>query len=348
MHGLSLLALSVPLAACTSSAAGGAPQDAGSGDAVPASEGGVVAGSVDMPGGASGVGFDDIRFSTDLRRVVSAPGGTGSVDLIDPDALAVVSVSGFDGSVESADEGQGVIFALDRAHSSLNVADPSSKKIVATAPLAAGPDYVRYSPITHEVWVTEPSASQIEVLSLQASGPPTHAAVIAIAGGPEGLAFDVSRQRAYAHLYAGKLIAIDVNQRTVVATWPTGCASSHGIPAIDEKRGFVFAGCADNAKVAVLDLNNDGKQLGSYSLGPGETILAYAPSLGHFYLRGDPGIPVAMLGVSSTGSLSLLGTVNAANYGHCATADDRGFVWVCDANGGRLLRFQDTYPSNAN
>ena len=65
-------------------------QDGGAGDVQ--DDGGVAAGSVDLPGGASGVGFDDIRLSTDVRRVVSAPGSTGNVDLVDPDALAIVAV----------------------------------------------------------------------------------------------------------------------------------------------------------------------------------------------------------------------------------------------------------------
>src|SRR5262249_53093589 len=126
----------------------------------------------------------------------------------------------------------------------------------------------------------------------------------------------------------------------VVATWPTGCTSSHGIPAIDEKRALLFAGCS-NARVAALDLAHDGKQLGSFTLGGGATILAYAPAIGHLYLRGDPGTPIAILSVSDAGDLALLGKLETTEKGHCMAADDRGYLWVCDWQKGQLLRFKD-------
>ncbi len=299
-----------------------------------------------MPGASMGAAFDDLRFSSGLRRVLAAPGGTGNVVLVDPDTAAATAIGGVSGATQSLDEGGGLVFALDRTAAVVRVVDPASKQIVASsAALTGAIDYVRYSPQTKEVWVTQPGIG-IEILGLPASGTPTptHAGSVTIANGPEGLAFDPTRGRAYVHLFGGSIAAIDVAARTVVATWPTGCGGSHGIPQVDEARGFVFAGCGESAKVVVLDAAHDGKQLDTYALGSGETILAYAPKLGHFYLRGDPGMPVAILGVSSAGKLTLLGNVTATVRGHGAAADDTGAFWVCDAPGGRLLRFADGYP----
>jgi hypothetical protein len=327
-----VLLMSMP-AACASSS-----------DSAPAGSGSDA--TVDVAGGSSVI-FDDLTFSKSLGRLVAAPGGTGKVNLIDPGTLDVTSIEGFSLGTASADEGGGLVFAADRTNNKLEVADPAQKKIVASVSIDSV-DYVRYSPVTHEVWITQPAPSRIEVMTLPQASPPTpnHAAFIMLNGGPEGLVFDVTRKRAYAHLFSGNAVVIDVTSRAVVATWPTGCSMSHGIPAIDEARGFLFVGCRENAKVTVLDLDKDGKQLGSYTLGSGETILTYAPQLGHFYLRGDPGLPVAMLGVSSTGGISLLGTVQSAERGHCETTDDRGNLWVCDTATGRLLRFPDTHPSS--
>jgi hypothetical protein len=195
--------------------------------------------------------------------------------------------------------------------------------------------------------VTEPGAGQIEVFAVPPSGTPTpaHAAFIATPGGPEGLTIDGTRQRAYVHLFSGAVAAIDLQARAVIATWPTACSQSHGIPALDEQRGLLFAGCGESATVTVLDLNNGGKQLDAHTLGSGETLLGYSPALHHFYLRGDGQKPVAILGVSSSGSLSVLGTVGAETEGHCVAADDRNHFWVCDAANGRLLRFADSHPA---
>jgi len=46
--------------------------------------------------------------------------------------------------VTSADEGRGILFATDRDAKQLIVIDPKTLSIIATAPLASGPDYVRY------------------------------------------------------------------------------------------------------------------------------------------------------------------------------------------------------------
>jgi hypothetical protein len=159
----------------------------------------------------------------------------------------------------------------------------------------------------------------------------------------EGLTIDRTRRQAYTHNFGGAIAVIDIDRRTVVATWPTGCSASHGIPALDEERGWLFGGCT-SAKAVVLDVDHGGAQLGGYSLGPGATILAYAKASHHLYLRGDGYPEVAILQVSSSGALALLGLAQATNKGHCMTADDRGNFWVCDWRGGRILRFRDPFP----
>jgi streptogramin lyase len=313
---------------------------------------------VQLPGGQAGIGLDDLRYSKTLGRVVSPAGRTGNLDLVDPRSLEVTPVGGFtafstfDGDdqqgVESADEGSGLVFAVDRASYTLSVVEPSRGSIVATTQLdATEPDYIRYVAATSEVWITHPARSTIEVLSVPKEGSraPVHVATIAVSGGVEGLTIDNTRRRAYTHNFAGTVAAIDLDDRAVVATWPTGCAVSHGIPAIDEARGLLFAGCG-SAETVVLDLDHDGTRLGGYALGMGRTILAYAPNLRHLYMRGDPGTTVAVLEVSDAGGLTPLGTFETTEKGHCMTADDAGNVWVCDWKSGRLLRFEDPFASS--
>jgi hypothetical protein len=153
------------------------------------------------------------------------------------------------------------------------------------------------------------------------------------------------------HLLRGLLVATDVKTRKEVGTWPTGCANSHGLVALDEKRGYVFPGCLGNATVNVLE-DSSGTQLDTFNLGGGESLVAFSSKLNHAYLRGDPGTALAILGVSNGGKLSHFSTFQMTfadpqkgTNGYCLTADDMGGVWSCDAFAGTVLRYKDSFPS---
>jgi hypothetical protein len=295
-----------------------------------------------LPGGSGGISFDDLRWSPALGRII-APGSDTGVHLVDPDSMSVETLAAGGPPIESADGGDRLVFALHRDDATVEVFDAATGDSLATAPLTASPDYLRYLPGRRELWVTEPGAGRIEILAIPADGPPdpVPAGEVDVGGGPEGLAIDEEHGLAYAHRFNGELVAIDLADRSV-STFETGCDGAHGIPAVDPDRRLVFAGCR-NAEVVVLDAD-DGRVKDRRPLDGGATILAYAPALGHFYLRGDPGQTVATLGVADDGGLELLGEIQAGLTGHCAQADESGHLWVCDAARGQLLRFPDPYP----
>ena len=304
-----------------------------------------------LPGGASGIGFDDMVFAPSLHKVLVPAGRSGNLDLIDPDTKQVTAIGGFSSrtsfggghgeGVTSADEGRGLLFATDRDARQLNVVDPKTQSVIATAPLASGPDYVRYVSMTGEVWVTEPGAARIEVFSLPPSGAPkaAHVDFISIPGGPESLIVDKTRGRAYTHLWTDTTLAIDLKSRKIAERWKNGCSGSRGI-AMDPARGFLFVGC-DEGKLTVLDLNT-GAQLGSASSGSGVDIIAYNPHLAHAYLPGEQSGTMAIIGISTKGAATVLGTAKTAEGAHCAASDDRDNAYVCDPTGGRLLIMKDT------
>jgi hypothetical protein len=118
---------------------------------------------------------------------------------------------------------------------------------------------------------------------------------------------------------------------------------SHGIPTVDEARGLVFAGCSSQGGGTMLDAD-DGQEIAGHEVGVGAAILGYSATLGHFYLRGDPGRNVSMPSVCE-GGMSLLGTAIVSNEGHGMVADDRGNVWVCDRETGGVFRIRDPYPA---
>jgi DNA-binding beta-propeller fold protein YncE len=310
---------------------------------------------VALPNGSSGIGFDDLRYSPSLHRVLAPAGRSGNLALIDPDSLEVSVVSGFgtsndysgghDDGATSVDEGRGFLFVTDRTARKLFVVDAAAKKIVGSAPLGAGPDYVRYVATTDEVWITEPGAERIEVFTLPKTGAvtPVSTATIRVQNGPESLVVDAKNGRAYTHRWQSSSVVIDVKTRAPVAEWKNGCASSRGL-AVDEAHGFFFVDCLEGT-VSVLDAR-DGRILSSIARGSGFDVMGYNPKLGHLYLAGTSCACLVVLGVSSAGRLSFLGRFHATSSAHCATADDRGHAWVCDPDGGRLLRVNDPYPAS--
>jgi hypothetical protein len=200
-------------------------------------------------------------------------------------------------------------------------------------------------PQTNELWVTEPDAEQVEVFALNGNQP-THAALIQTLGGPESMVIDRTRDRAYTHLWGGGTIAIDVRTRAIVGQWSNGCSGSRGI-ALDEARGFVFAGCAEG-RGTVADATNGGALVGMLVVpAMGVDVIDYSPSLGHLYLPGQTNGTMAIAAVSAMGELSLLDTVPTVGGAHCVVADDLGNVYVCDPDNGELLVIRDMLPESA-
>jgi DNA-binding beta-propeller fold protein YncE len=304
-----------------------------------------------LPDGRPGIGFDDLQFSTTYG--VLAPGGrSGYLDLVDPVTRAVTAIGGFsmeplhfaghDQGATAVAEGAGFLFVTDRTTQKLYVVDPTAQKVVASASLATSPDYVRYVPQTNELWVTEPDAEQIEVFTL-AGSQPTHAALIQTLGGPESMVIDRTHDLAYTHLWGGGTISVDVRTRAIVAEWSNGCSGSRGI-ALDEARGFVFAGCTEG-RGTVADVKNGGALVGTLDVAAnGVDVIDYSPSLGHLYLPGQFNGTMAIAGVDATGQLSLLGSVPTVGGAHCVIADDRGNAYVCDPDNGELLVIVDSLP----
>jgi hypothetical protein len=308
---------------------------------------------LELPDGAPGIGFDDLRYSTRLHRVLVPAARSGRLDLVDPDTLEVLSIAGFsatpdysgghDDGPTSVEEAFDFLYVTDRSNQTLNVVDPVSGTLSSRVPLGAEPDYVRFVEATNELWVTEPSAARIEIFALDVDGTPRAEATIAVSNGPESLVIDPVRRRAYTHRWQSTTVAIDLSTRAVVAEWKNGCAASRGI-ALDEERGWLFSACNEGT-VAVLDVRHDGEILSTLQRGSGLDVIGYNPMLGHLYLAGGACSCLIIAGVSRAGELSLLERRSAPEGTHCAVADDVGHAWVCDPDAGRLWRVTDTQPS---
>ena len=307
-----------------------------------------------LTGGEGGIGLDDLAFAPGLHRIVVPAGGTGRLVLIDPESRKPREITGFKtetpegakhgGGTTSADEGKGYLFASDRTALRLEVVDPAQGKIVAGAPLAGSPDYVRYVATTNEVWVTEPDKDGIEIFSLSAATPPVpvHKAFIPIKGGPESLAIDNGAKVGYANLWKSSTVVIDLVGAKVIRLWPNGCLGSRGL-ALDARHGHLFVGCAEGG-ADLLDTGHNGAIMDRFRFGAGTDIIAYNPTLAHLYVPAAKTGQMAIVGLTKEMGLKLLGTVPTAVGAHCVVADDHKQAWICDPKGGRVLVVKDTLP----
>jgi DNA-binding beta-propeller fold protein YncE len=353
VSGLLIVAAGACAPACSSSSQGAAasPSDAGidaGGDA------GWAISPVALPGGAPGIGFDDLRYAPVLGQILAPGGRTGNLDLVDPGTLAVTAIGGFSASATfvagahssgctSADEGVGVIFAIDHETQSLRVVDSSTKAIVSSTVLAGAPDYVRWIASTSEAWVTEPGTG-LEVLTVPASGPPVHAATIAVSGGPEAIVVDAIRGRVYTNSFTGQTFAIDIAHRTVVETWSNGCGGVSLGLAVDPSPGFVFVACQAGS-VVVLDAAHGGTTLGKVAQGSGLDILDYSPSLHHLYAPSKNGT-LGIVAVSAAGVPTVLGAAPVPKAVQGVATNGHGAVWIGDPTMGRILRIEDRFPAS--
>lgn len=296
---------------------------------------------IELPGVSGATDFDDILYSSRLRRVL-VPAGAGGLDLVDPESGEVTNIGGFE-TVDSAAEGRGLVFVADRAAEQIAVVDPERGRILARGPTDGPPDYVRYVSATNELWVTHPggSPSGIEIMSVpeREDQPPKSAGFIPLEAGPEALTLQSDGRLAYTHGFDGELISIDTVAREETRRWPIGCAGAHGFPAIDEADQLVLASCNAAGEVALLNAKS-GEELGHYSGGGGTSLPAYSNATGHFYIRSDPGDTLTTLKASKQG-LRVVDEVTVPAAGHCLAADDLGHYWTCDSDAGTILRFSD-------
>jgi hypothetical protein len=361
-----------PPAAGSHASGGSAGGDAGHGGS---SAGGAAAGTsgspsdqivtpVPLPDGTPGIGFDDMRYSADLKKLIVPAGRTGDLDLIDPQTNEITVIKGFSSTMlftlgkhragsTSADDGAGKIFAIDNETKTVRVVDPATKMVTFSTMLTAAPDYIRWVETTHELWVTMPqnpgvsvTNPEIEVLSVPDNAAPVHAANITFpATGPEALFIDNQRHRAYTNNgFGGNTYAVDLMTRMVVETWKNGCSALTVDLEFDDARGFLMVACAAG-RLAVLDTANAGKQLGEVSTGMGVDVCAYNATLHHMYLAGQDSKDLSIIGISAAGIPTVLGKVPTAAGSQMVASDEYGNAWVGDPGGGRLLKVRDTYPA---
>jgi len=329
------------------------PCDPGGGSQQTGSAPPVDAGStpLELPGGSVGVGFDDMRFSATLEQLLVPAGRTGDLDLIDPSTELISPLTGFSTQagysggatfgVTSAEEGNDVIYATDRTTGLLASIAPAVKTIGATLKLEATPGYVRYASPTNEVWVTEPSANQIEVVTptgADGGAGLTHVMTIPVAGA-ESLEIDGTNGLAFTNATTST-VAIDVRTHKVSGTWPNGCKSATGL-AVDPLHGWVIAAC-NEGRIVVLS-EQSGAMLGTVTTGAGVQQIAYDVQRARVYAPSPANAAMAVVVLDAQGVPTLAGSVQATPDARCAVTPGAGQVFVCSPAKGEIVFLFDPF-----
>jgi hypothetical protein len=282
------------------------------------------------------LGLDDLGVTADGRFLIPEA-ELGTVLLLSPDGGAArLQTSGRrNRKIGSAVLAGDLLIAGDRSQQELLVA--GEDKIV-DFPLAAGPDYVRA--VGNQIWVTEPSKEQIEILGFT-SKPLTVRALttIPIAGGPEALVFDPDHAAAYTFSEKrNRLVRLDLNKHVQTAEWPVAC---RGVPkglATSFPDGLAFVGCSGGLALTIS--LRDGHQISRLAVGDGIDIIAFDARKRRLYLPAGKSAELTIAAVAADGSLRKLRTVPTVARAHCV-AVQQGVVLVCDPAHGRLLRLDD-------
>jgi DNA-binding beta-propeller fold protein YncE len=336
------------------------------------------------------ISYDDFTYDSHLHRVIIPAGETGQVALIDPTNLQAELITGFSRQVDPADPiigtsavavAGGFLYGLDQETMSIKTIDLSTGNLVASTPVRAAPDYIRFVSATNEVWVTEKNSNQIEIFTISADNPPVpqSTGVISIPNGPEALVIDDQRGLAFTNRpNQGLTDVIQVMTHTVIAHWGNGCSSARGM-AVDENDGYLIVAC-EEGKLVVMDINNDGYQITSQNYGGELDSVAYNPNLHHVYLPSSasglvaifqlqtlqvtpeptlanpPGTTPAVSLNTDPGatqllelktSLLLLGTADTDVKARCVTTDEYNNIWVCDPNNGQVFFIHDAFPDSS-
>jgi hypothetical protein len=152
--------------ACRSGASGGTTASLpstilGSDVAAGASEGITT---LSMPGGASGIGFDDLIFAPSIHRVLAPAGGTGNLDLIDPTTFQVTVIGGFSSSHGVYGGGHALPGAKSATMAFVAIAPSGHPTLLGTVPTAEGAHCVAADD-RRSAWVCDPDHGQLLVFN---------------------------------------------------------------------------------------------------------------------------------------------------------------------------------------
>jgi DNA-binding beta-propeller fold protein YncE len=303
-----------------------------------------------LPGATGPAFLDFIVFEPARSRVWVPVGSTGSVDVLDTATATFERIDGFKTEERetkgkkrtfgpsAAAVGDGVVYVGNRATSEICPIEIQTLTRDPCLKLAAATDGVAYAASVREVWVTNPKAQTLTILDASRPGALHPKALVKLEGAPEGYAIDETRGLFYTNLEdTGATLAIGLKTREVSASWTARCGPDgpRGL-AFDAAHDFLLVACTDH--VQVLDAAHDGALLGKLDTGAGLDNIDFAD--GKVFAAAGKAARLTIAKLDAKGDLAILAVASTSEGARNAVAGANGSVFVADAQGARLLRFE--------
>lgn len=290
-----------------------------------------------------GNGFWDYLIADSSAHRLYVTHGT-RVEVIDENSgKAIGAITGLHGIHGVAlDNGGQFGYISDGGGNAVVVFDRKSLATVATIPAGTNPDAIVFEPATQTVWAfngRSHNATVIDAVSRKV------VATIDLPGKPEfavvdghGLLYDNIEDK-------NEIVRLDAHERKLTATWPIGCDSPSGL-AFDVNGHRLFSVC-DGKKMAITD-SNDGKQLGTATIGEGPDAAAYDPKQNlAFASCGEGVLAVVDAGKSGYPTVETLPTQRGARTMAYDAANDRIFLVTAEIGPRPEPSAQNPHPRPA-
>jgi len=208
--------------------------------------------------------IDHLALDGARQQLFVAALGNNTVEVLDlAKGVRARSLPGFhepQGIVVLPDSG--LVAVANGQSGDLVLLDARDGSVKRTVPLSEDADNVRYDAAARRLYVAHGSGavSAVDPASGQVVGE------VRVAGHPESFQLERGGRRLYANVPAASGIAvIDVQARTLTATWPLAGAKANYPMALDEDGHRLFVGCRQPAKVLIYDTAS-GRQVGAFDI----------------------------------------------------------------------------------
>jgi DNA-binding beta-propeller fold protein YncE len=226
-----------------------------------------------IPVGGDG-GWDYLTVDAAARRLYISRQTRVMVFDLDSEKLAgeIPNTTGVHGIAIASDLGRG--FTSNGRDNSVTIFDLKTLGVQNTVKISGrGPDAIMYDPASHRVFTFNGGSKDATAIDAKTGN---IAGTVTLPGRPEFACSD-EKGMVFANVEdKNEVVAIDSNKLTVKAEWTLGAGQSPTGLAIDRKHHRLFAGCAGNQKMIVLDSEN-GHLVADLPVGRGVDATAFDP-----------------------------------------------------------------------
>jgi len=191
----------------------------------------------------------------------------------------------------SIDPASGLAYVTRSGVDAVDVFDPGTMKFLRRIPVAADPDALAYDPHNKLFYVASGDSNMATLIDPQAFAT---VGTIPLGGKPEFVVFNPRSGLLYQNLEdTNSVVVLDLARKAILDRWSIlPCRAPTGM-ALDERQGWLFIGCKDNAVLAVVDISTR-RVMATVPIAKGVDSVAFDPQMQRIYTTGKSGMLVVI------------------------------------------------------